>query len=611
MGDRQAIAPDYDVHDVHITDDRHGQEFNFRVPRRFKDLTFIAQGAYGAVVSAIDTETNEQVAIKRISLTRPGKEERHIRKLLARTLREIKIIRALQGHENVMAMKNIFPLPNRSDYTELYLVSDLMDSDLKDVLAQLRLSGRHVRFFAYQLLRGVKFMHSAGILHRDLTARNILLSTQCDLKICDFGLSRVVMPKTVGTGAVVEARPAITVNQASEGGRGGRGGRGAGSRLRADAGALCMSLPPLPARPTPGPAFREMPMEEEVMTMSDYVVTRWYRAPEVMLVNGHYSFPIDIFAAGCLLAEMIIGKPIFISKSAKDHLKMVIACVPPDPATDLSFITDDKRRRYVRSLCFRLEQTPLEARLRRYGAPEEAIDLILRMLHFNPDKRPTAEECLQHPYFRTLHQPDDEPECSPVDTSDFFFEVSEPSLRELKGLMFDEVQLLRQTIGRATAPYPDHQPDAEKEAADGDTVAEETKGGGDGDTGRHSEAPSSARASLSVSHPTTSTATADQASRAASAGRRAGADAGAGAGAEAREPPPSVAAPAVRESALDADGPHAIAGRRSGRAAGAGAAGGGERKLESGEDAAGRRAQMMNRRTHSQIQHDGPGQRAV
>lgn len=50
MGDREAIAPDYDVHDVHITDERHGQEFNFRVPKRFKDLTFIAQGAYGAVV---------------------------------------------------------------------------------------------------------------------------------------------------------------------------------------------------------------------------------------------------------------------------------------------------------------------------------------------------------------------------------------------------------------------------------------------------------------------------------------------------------------------------------------------------------------------------------
>ena len=161
-------------------------ELTFQVPARYSLVEPIGQGAYGVVVAGVDLETGERIAVKRIE----GVFD-HLT-FARRTLRELRILRFL-AHENVAAIRDVFVVGNRNSFDSVYVISDLMETDLASVLKSgQHLSERHVRFFTYQLFRGLKYLHSVGVVHRDLKLRNLLVNGNCDLKICDYGLSRVL-----------------------------------------------------------------------------------------------------------------------------------------------------------------------------------------------------------------------------------------------------------------------------------------------------------------------------------------------------------------------------------------------------------------------------------
>lgn len=158
----------------------------FDLDSRYSDLSFIGQGAYGAVVSAFDKITNENVAIKKIS---PFEHQTFCQ----RTLREIVILKRFE-HENVTQILNILVTTENDQLKDVYIVQTLMETDLHKLLKRQKLSADHICYFLYQILRGLKYIHSANVMHRDLKPSNILLNRDCDLKICDFGLARVVDP---------------------------------------------------------------------------------------------------------------------------------------------------------------------------------------------------------------------------------------------------------------------------------------------------------------------------------------------------------------------------------------------------------------------------------
>lgn len=81
---------------------------------------------------------------------------------------------------------------DRQNFNELYVVTDYMESDLHDIIRiNDHISREHRQFFTYQLIRGLKYIHSAGVIHRDIKPQNLLVNKKCDLKICDFGLATV------------------------------------------------------------------------------------------------------------------------------------------------------------------------------------------------------------------------------------------------------------------------------------------------------------------------------------------------------------------------------------------------------------------------------------
>ncbi|XP_073283060.1 mitogen-activated protein kinase homolog NTF3-like, partial [Primulina huaijiensis] len=156
----------------------------FEIDTKYVPIKPIGRGAYGIVCSSVNRETNEKVAIKKIY----NAFENRIDAL--RTLRELKLLRHLR-HENVIALKDVMLPIHKGSFKDVYLVYELMDTDLHQIIKSSQtLSNDHCQYFLFQLLRGLKYLHSANILHRDLKPGNLLINANCDLKICDFGLAR-------------------------------------------------------------------------------------------------------------------------------------------------------------------------------------------------------------------------------------------------------------------------------------------------------------------------------------------------------------------------------------------------------------------------------------
>ncbi|CAB4022591.1 Mitogen-activated kinase 1, partial [Paramuricea clavata] len=148
----------------------------FDVAPRYTNLNYIGEGAYGMVCSAMDNRLGVRVAIKKIS---PFEHQTYCQ----RTLREIKILTRFK-HENIINIMDIIRAPDLNQLKDVYIVQTLMETDLYKLLKSQRLSNDHTCYFLYQILRGLKYIHSANVLHRDLKPSNLLLNTTCDLKVC-------------------------------------------------------------------------------------------------------------------------------------------------------------------------------------------------------------------------------------------------------------------------------------------------------------------------------------------------------------------------------------------------------------------------------------------
>lgn len=156
----------------------------WEVPTRYQDIKPVGAGSYGLVSSAYDTETQMKVAIKK--LARPFQSPIHAK----RTYRELTLL-AHMKHENVIGLLDVFsPCKSFLEFNDVYLVTHLMGADLGGIIRTQRLSDEHIQFLTYQILRGLKYIHSAGIIHRDLKPSNIAVNEDCELKVLDFGLAR-------------------------------------------------------------------------------------------------------------------------------------------------------------------------------------------------------------------------------------------------------------------------------------------------------------------------------------------------------------------------------------------------------------------------------------
>uniref|UniRef100_A0A8C6LKF0 mitogen-activated protein kinase n=1 Tax=Nothobranchius furzeri TaxID=105023 RepID=A0A8C6LKF0_NOTFU len=156
----------------------------WEVPERYQNLSPVGSGAYGSVCSAYDVKTGLRVAVKKLS--RPFQSIIHAK----RTYRELRLLKHMK-HENVIGLLDVFtPGKSLTEFEDVYMVTHLMGADLNNIVKCQKLTDDHVQFLIYQILRGLKYIHSADIIHRDLKPSNLAVNEDCELKILDFGLAR-------------------------------------------------------------------------------------------------------------------------------------------------------------------------------------------------------------------------------------------------------------------------------------------------------------------------------------------------------------------------------------------------------------------------------------
>lgn len=156
----------------------------WEMPVRYQHLSLLGSGAYGQVCSVEDAVTKTKVAVKK--LARPFQTEIFAK----RCYREICLLQHF-NHENIINLVDLFtPDTSFESFSDVYLVTGRMDSDLHEVLKNQTLNDEQIQFLLYQILRGLKHIHSAGIIHRDLKPNNIGVNQNVELRILDFGLAR-------------------------------------------------------------------------------------------------------------------------------------------------------------------------------------------------------------------------------------------------------------------------------------------------------------------------------------------------------------------------------------------------------------------------------------
>ncbi|VAH14182.1 unnamed protein product [Triticum turgidum subsp. durum] len=332
---------------------------------RYKIEEVIGKGSYGVVCSALDTHTGEKVAIKKINDIFEHVSD------ATRILREIKLLRLLR-HPDIVEIKHILLPPSRREFKDIYVVFELMESDLHQVIkANDDLTPEHYQFFLYQLLRGLKYIHTANVFHRDLKPKNILANADCKLKICDFGLARVAISDT----------------------------------------------------PT-------------AIFWTDYIATRWYRAPELCgSFFSKYTPAIDIWSIGCIFAELLTGKPLFPGKNVVHQLD-IITDLLGTPAPETIAIRNEKARRYLSSM---RRKKPVPFTQKFPNADPLALNLLERMLAFDPKYRPSAEEALADLYFKNIASVDREPSAQPITKLEFEFERRRITKDDIRELIYREI----------------------------------------------------------------------------------------------------------------------------------------------------------------------------
>ena len=181
--------------------------------------------------------------------------------------------------------------------------------------------------------------------------------------------------------------------------------------------------------------------------LTDYVATRWYRAPELLYLK-QYSEAIDIWSAGCIFAEILGRKAFLQGKNYQDQLNVIFQVVGPPTEQDLEVVPNPEVRDYIRKMIKPgHKQVPLRERFPK--ASDKALDLLHKMLAFNPHHRPSAADCLAHPYLSEYHDPEDEPE-SP-ETFEWEFEGVTLSKDEIRAYMLESVRDIASRLN--TSPF--------------------------------------------------------------------------------------------------------------------------------------------------------------
>mmetsp|Transcript_11778 Transcript_11778/g.27029 ORF Transcript_11778/g.27029 Transcript_11778/m.27029 type:complete len:597 (-) Transcript_11778:297-2087(-) len=357
-----------------------GRDEIWFVGKRYKLDSVLGSGSYGTVCKAWDTETKQFVAIKKISNVLKSKTH------ALRILREVSILRRMK-HPHIVSLLDVMSTMERGELSNIYIVFNFAGTDLAKLEDDMTLD--QIQRIMYQLLQAVSYLHQSRVIHRDIKPANVMLAEDLTVSLGDFGLARMLLPGKKSTVSQV-------LNEEAE------------DEENSDNDH----------------DEEEEPIRIPSREYSAHVVTRWYRAPEVIMCNGLYGIEIDLWSIGCVFAELLSrlepacdrralfpGKSCFPLSASEhssidsihDQLNVIVGVLGnPDQDTIKSLQCDPVTKQ-------RLSGLPPHSRLdfadRFKCASPQALDLLQGLLRFDPRHRINVADALQHEFFRDLEDP--------------------------------------------------------------------------------------------------------------------------------------------------------------------------------------------------------------
>mmetsp|Transcript_34315 Transcript_34315/g.60064 ORF Transcript_34315/g.60064 Transcript_34315/m.60064 type:complete len:295 (+) Transcript_34315:1539-2423(+) len=284
-------------------------------PSRYRAQEVLGQGTYGKVYKALDTVTNQMIAMKKSLM---GTEHEGVPTTI---IREITTLYELRDCNYIVkCLDSVFA------GDKVFIIFEFMEQDLRKLIESRPLHLSEIKKIFHAIIEALFYIHSRRTMHRDLKPENVLLDAELNAKVADFGLARVFQ---------------------------------------------------IPVRP-----------------YTQCVQTLWYRAPELLLGSEEYSVAVDMWSAGCILAELFTREPIFRGENELSQLYQILAVTGTPTERDWPGVT--QLRNYTSSI------PVFSARGISQIVPQadsEAVDLIQKMLTLDPNQRISAKQARTHPFF--------------------------------------------------------------------------------------------------------------------------------------------------------------------------------------------------------------------
>lgn len=292
--------------------------------RSYTIVRLVGQGTFGKVFEALD-ENKNRVAIKRVE-----KNANYMS-------REVEVLNVI-AHPNCIELRDVFYTfstdeGNNKKYQNL--VFDFIPHTLSSLLKRRLPSLLTIKSLFFQLCQALHYIHTKRIAHRDVTPNNVLVASNGELKLADFGSAKT--------------------------------------------------------------------LDDDHVSMS-YICSRYYRAPELLMGSSTYTTKIDVWSAGCILAEMLMGKPIFPGTDSQDQFVKIVLVIGTPTLSDLWSM----KKNYKQTLHFpKIDPLwigdilpPDLSRAQR----DTVADLLSSMLCYNPKKRASLHDVIAHPFFAEIHE---------------------------------------------------------------------------------------------------------------------------------------------------------------------------------------------------------------